>query len=384
MKIRIHLRTTQIKKQGHPLVISIYVNKSDSLYPFTGYYSTKEHWDFEKEEPKRSHPFFIQILNYILEVRLKINKILSSGKALSAVQVQNLLFGNAESLYYFWQQRIDEMISSGKKGNAGFYKIYLSAMKSYKSEINFEEIDYAFLVKFKNHKLKTCNANGVNVYIRAMRSIYNEAIRRGIHAPSSFVSPFNGVMEKAALTKDKNLSAEEMNLIYEAKWNHKYYDYFMLCFYLGGVDFIDIASIKKSQVKNNRIKFTRHKGGTNEVIDNMLCPEALEIFSRYESDSEYLMGMENYVYKFYRDRYVREFRKWKENLGITSYTDSKTPRYSFINIGKQLLLNRDVIMELTGHARGDVHSIYEGGFPNHIKDEIHQQIIDEIKKAVII
>ena len=235
-------------------------------------------------------------------------------------------------------------------------------------------------MNLKIKKLKICNANGFNIYIKAIRAIYNEAVKRGIYSPESFTDPFNGIMEKANITKDKYFSSDEMNVIYNNKWSHKYYDYFMLCFYLGGVDFIDIACIKKSQIKNNRIKFVRHKGGTQEIIDNMLCPEALEIFSRYENDSEYLMDIYKYSYKPYRDKYTRGFREWKESLGIDSYFGSKTPRYSFINIGKQLFLNRDVVMELVGHSQNDIHSNYEGGFPIHVKNEVHQNIIDEVKK----
>ena len=77
-------------------------------------------------------------------------------------------------------------------------------------------------------------------------------------------------------------------------------------------------------------------------------------------------------------RFMENFRNYLSKIGITSYFSSKSARYTFINIGKELLLNRDVLMELTGHARGDVHSIYEGKFPNHIKDEVHRKIIDAV------
>ena len=39
-------------------------------------------------------------------------------------------------------------------------------------------------------------------------------------------------------------------------------------------------------------------------------------------------------------------------------------------------------MELTGHSRGDVHSIYESGFfLNKIKDEVHREILDAVFKT---
>ena len=44
-------------------------------------------------------------------------------------------------------------------------------------------------------------------------------------------------------------------------------------------------------------------------------------------------------------------------------SDGKTKKKKYIHLkiylGKQLQLNRDILMELTGHSRSNVHSIYE-------------------------
>ena len=42
---------------------------------------------------------------------------------------------------------------------------------------------------------------------------------------------------------------------------YHYHNYFLLCFYLGGLDFIDIANLKYSEhVKKDRLIFKRFKG----------------------------------------------------------------------------------------------------------------------------
>ena len=379
--IKLFLDKKQKKKSGYPLVFYIYVNSKDKERRYTGYYSTLEDWDFTKEEPKRSHSQFIGIMDYLLEKRLKINKLQNSRETRTAKQIYEYLNGKDDDFYYFWTKRISELKESGQEGNAWFYETNLRVLQSYKSSLKFSEISYNFLTKFKLDKKKTCSNGGINTYLKAMRAIYNEAVRRGVFIPQTFISPFENIMEPSVTTKNKNLSIQEMKKIVEYSERHRFYDYFMIMFLLGGVDFIDITNLKKGHISNGRVKFTRFKGGTNEVIDNFIFPEAWEIIKKYEvSGTEYLFPLHQFAYKPYRDKFTRDFRKWLQSIGITSYFSSKSARYTFINIGKELLLNREVIMELTGHSKGDVHSIYESKFPNHIKDGVHRQILDAVLK----
>lgn len=385
MKIKIHLDKTKIKTQGHPLRLYVYLSRLDRSEPFTTYFSKIEDWDFNTEEPKRSHPQYLEILDFLLEKRRIILQIESGKEKLTAKQIVSKILddgiiGGSDSIYTFWQQRIDELIKSKKNGNAEFYSSYLRTWKSYKSEILFSEIDYNFLTKFKIEKLQTISPNGLNVYIKAIQAIYNEAIKRGIYKPTSFVSPFQGIKEKAQPTRDKYLSLEEMKKIVAINADHDYYRYFMLCFYLGGVDFVDIANIKKEHIRNGRIKFTRFKGGTSEVIDNLILPEAQKILDYYfDADFDYLTPIHKFSYNSHRNDYTSGIQLIFIGAGINAYVGSKSPRYSFIHIGnKELYLNRDIIKEIVGHAQSDTHSIYEGRFPNHIKDDIHKKIINSV------
>lgn len=383
MKIKLYLDQTTTKSQGHPLRLAVYVSKTDRSYPFTSYYSTIDNWNLELEEPKKFHPQYIEIMDFLLEKRRTILQIQNNREVLTAKQTVSKIMGigeTSESIYSFWEIRIDEMKKSKKTGNATFYSSYLSAWKSYKAQILFSEIDYNFLTKFKTHKLQDISPNGVNVYLKAIQAIYNEAIKRGIHKPTSFTSPFTGIKEISTPTKDKYLSLDEMKIIASKEVDHDYYRYFMLQFYLGGLDFVDIANIKKEHIKKGRIKFIRFKGGTNEVIDNFIFPEAQKILDYFKDPkSDFLTPIHKYTYNSHRNDYTAGIRLLLLGMGVDSYIGSKSPRYSFIHIGnKELYLNRDIIKELVGHSQGDTHSIYEGKFPDHKKDEVHQEIIKNI------
>ena len=180
MKIKLYLDKTTTKVQGHPLRLGVYISTKDRSYPFTGYYSSIEDWNFENEEPKKSHPQYVEILDFLFEKRRIILQIQNSREKLSAKELVSKIMGSiqddAESIYSFWELRIEELKKAKKEGNATFYASYLSAWKTYKQNISFAEIDYNFLSKFKAHKLQDISPNGVNVYIKAIQAVYNDCL----------------------------------------------------------------------------------------------------------------------------------------------------------------------------------------------------------------
>ncbi|MFL9834975.1 phage integrase SAM-like domain-containing protein [Chryseobacterium terrae] len=387
MNISIELDLNSKTKNGHPIYLNIFVSKTDRLYPRLKLYSLSEHWDFQKEEPKKDHPQYSAILDKILDYKFKINKLQKSGVKRTSNQIKNYLFGNDGDVYAFWEQRIAEekkklensnkLIKTG--GNASVYQFNLNVWKEYKPSLSFNEITYDFLAKFKIAKSSTCTAGGINTYITKLKAIYNEAVRRGVYINEGNY-PFVKVMEKQNPTKDKHLTIEEMKMVISNPSSSIYYKYFLLCFYLGGLDFIDLATLKKSDIKSGRIKKMRAKGNTREVINNRVFPEAKKIMAFFDNpESEYILPIHQYSYVNYRHNYTNRIKKILSDLKIYSYVDSKTPRYSFIHIGSmELYQNRDIIKELVGHAQRDTLSIYEGKFPLHIKDEVHRKIIDAV------
>ncbi len=379
-------------RKGFPIKLYIYENATNRKYIPTDFYTLAQDWDYLKGIPKPSHPQFNSLLNYIYSKNLEITKLDSRiyNENLSFNTVINLLTSNkdANSFTDFWEE-LNIEYDKRKLGKAVFYKESLSSFRLFQKDVQFDEVNYLFLTKFKEFKYsKGCSSGGINTYLTAIRAVRNEAINREVFVPKSAKNPFSGIMEAKVKTKDKYFTLDEMKLIMpllppKIKFHHgpyHYHNYFLLCFYLGGIDFVDLANLRYDEhVKGGRIRFTRFKGGSNEFINNKIIPEAQVILDQYkESCSPYLINIHQYNYKSHRANYDKRFGKWLESIGITSYFGTKTPRYTFIDLGKQLQLNRDVVKEIVGHASTDVHSIYEGIFSELVKDEVHEKIIQAV------
>lgn len=395
MELEIKLDKSKLRKKGYPIIISIYITPTDRQYPTTSHYAFPEEWDEDRCEPRPNHPNYFNLYEFVTKKKLIINQILSQNVSRTSSQIKSLILGNNnDSLSTFWQNYIDELRERKKDGLAKYFESNLKALNQFNTNVLFKQIDYNYLIQYRDfhlskrdeHGKRRVNNNGVIIYLRAIRTVYNEAVKRKIFIPADATNHFKGVMPTAEPTKDKDFTTEEMRKIVNAPKKNKYYDIFILCFLLGGIDYVDLLNLRYEDIRNNRLKFVRHKGGTNETINTYIYPEAWEILEKYKDDSGYLMPFlqiyeaksENYSY---RDNYIRRFRTWlKNHAHVTSYFTSKTPRYTLINIGKKLLLNRDVLIEITGHSHGDVHAIYESRFPDHIRDEVQRTIIDAVFK----
>ena len=127
--------------------------------------------------------------------------------------------------------------------------------------------------------------NTVSCYMRALRSVYNQAVKRGLATQRN---PFANVCtridrtEKRAVNEDIVIRLKNMDLS-----AHKELvlarDLFMFSFYMRGISFIDMANLRKSSVKNGYIIYSRSKTQQMLTVKVEACMQ--EIISRYEAQT---------------------------------------------------------------------------------------------------
>mgnify|MGYP000021997802 CR=1 FL=1 len=151
----------------------------------------------------------------------------------------------------------------------------------------------------------------------------------------------------------------------------------MLCFYLGGIDLIDLSKMRYDKhIHNGRVQFYRSKGGTNAYIDNKIFPEAFKIMDMYDCKPYVIPLFKTMNYGGFLGNISRLFDRIKTDLKLTMKPYSKSPRYTFINRGQELLIDERITKNLVGHSDRNTHSIYKNPFPLHIRDKAHERIID--------
>ena len=152
---------------------------------------------------------------------------------------------------------------------------------------------------------------------------------------------------------------------------------------LGCNSVIDIYNLKKDQLKNGRVYFTRKKlGERGYEFDLAIIDKAQLILNKYKNETNFVLpGRKDYAgYETFRRRYQKNLNelKLKANLKVKPKDDNlgiKVARYTFANCGKLLGIDEDMLRELMGHERNEIDTIYKDKHPQKKRDKAHLKIV---------
>lgn len=257
-----------------------------------------------------------------------------------------------------------------------------------------KEVDFSLdcinanFVKNFEAKLKAENlaSNTTSFYLRNLRSIYNKAVELGRIEPlgiNIFKGTFTGVevTKKRALTQDelRALNAVDLSLHTEPEVKvdpehsnlHLARDLFNFSFLTRGMSFVDLAFLKKEDIKNNTICYSRHK--TKQKLEITLTTPLLQIINKYirlSAASAFLFpiikgGTTHQQYQDYVSGLVKQNKALKilANLsGISKKVSTHVSRHTWATIAKKQDVPLWTISEALGHTSLKTTSIYLDSF----------------------
>lgn len=406
MTIKFKLITAkEITTEGYPLVLRFshgQLRKQEEI----GYCEIKHFFDVEQSISK-SHPDYEILAPKMAEIERRIKKvkllnITDLDKAYNEIfkkDFSSLLFmdfaakliQDMKLIIVGLEKKKDVKAANKIKGTVKVYENVISQFEIFGNDLTFDEIDFQALERFKNYQLSIGNSKAtINLYLRTLRAIYNKGLLV-YRIPDS--KPFNGIFaklktksyasKKKYLDKDAILILETVALT-PAK--RRTADLWLLQFYFGGCDLIDIYFLYAKQVRRGRLVFERGKTGTGLPIDLKIHPKALRIIEKYKGTDEWL-----FAWKHTKEDYITFRRNYQKDLQFIQevakievlpdggYLGIKVARHTFANLAKKLRIDVDIIRELMGHERDDVDNFYKDKFPEKIRDEALFEIISSFE-----
>jgi hypothetical protein len=376
MKASIKLITSYKKTaKGYPIYVEL-IHLKRRRKEVIGH-SEIEYWDSEKSLPIRHHPTYGLLITKVLEYKARIYKIYYNN--FSFEEASRFLFSSTKTENnYFYEAGMDY---SGNDKNGKLYKTVLNSFNSYFPYIETKEIEPWHAIKYMKSILEKNSANGVHTYMRTLNAIYNKL------EPGE--NPFKGIRPKKERTVNKALSDHDIKKLITTRTlvskfdGHNSYDtinypryYWMLMFYLGGIDFVDLASLRYDEnVVGNRVQFNRRKGGTNVFINNKIFPEAKEIMSKFDCWPYLIPAFKYKDYSSYVGRVNDKLCGFTSDLNLSKKPLTKSARYTFITRAQRLLIDERITIEIVGHSQQSTHSIYTDQFPEDVRDKAHKKII---------
>lgn len=288
---------------------------------------------------------------------------------------------------------VSELEESKHYGNSLFHKSAISALKKYSESetIPFKKVTYEFLTKLERKMLGAgLTVNGIAMYMRTIRAIYNRAIKSKIIDRSNY--PFESFKIKLERTTKRNISKADLKAVTSLNlevdspiWHAR--NYFILCFNLIGISFADLLTLKKTDVREGRVIYRRKK--THKLYSIKLTDKAKEIISIYsKSGSIYLLpGLhQDFIEGAAKERkrivqVTKNTNKYLQRLGqelnIGQKLTTYVARHSWATIAKRMGYSKDMIAEALGHEFGNkVTAIYLDSFDQEVIDEMNKIVCD--------
>ena len=251
-------------------------------------------------------------------------------------------------------------------------------------------------------------ANTISFYTRNLRSLYNKAVKaRRIAAQDE--DPFAGVYTKVKATAKRALTVEETTSLYDidfeairaryapgsAELRHVESLYFawrlfMFCFMAQGMCFVDMAYLRKDNIKNGVCRYYRRKTGQQvEVTVHEGMQRIIDSFADDVRNSPYLFPIIKHEGAAARRDYESALRTQNRRLkalaklaGIEKRVSTHVSRHTFATITRNSGLPTGVISEMLGHTTEKMTHKYFASFDRSQFESVPQIIATALSRPI--
>jgi len=236
--------------------------------------------------------------------------------------------------------------------------------------------------------------NTISTYMRTLQAVYNRWMSPGIEGYNPVL--FKDVYTKVESRTKRALTAEQMEQLRNTDFSvltlrqQQVLTYFLLMFMLRGMPFIDLAHLRKSDLRNRRITYRRHKTGKLMVVD--VPPDAMRLLQKYrdKTDSEYLfpllhggLFMEEHHHRYQETlrHFNRELARLMKQLLPGVSVSSYTARHTWATLAYHSGVPVGLISQSLGHSSIRVTMTYLKPFDAEVIDRINRQVISLVKNS---
>ena len=181
------------------------------------------------------------------------------------------------------------------KTTSVLYNITARKVEDFDASVSLDDVDTRWLDGFRAFCMRNgMKVNGAGKELRNIRAVFNWARRQGKTKNYPFLD--YSIIEEETLPN--NISVEQLRMLRDyhcEPWQKKYVDFFMLSFYLAGMNPVDLLTCKADAISNGHLSFVRQK--TNKqgqkkvrIITLPVVREAQEILKRYKSKEGWLLS----------------------------------------------------------------------------------------------
>lgn len=293
----------------------------------------------------------------------------------------------------FTRNVIASLHTAGKVRTAETYKNTLNSFMRFRNGRDFfiGDMDSDIVAAYETYmKSIGLRKNTSSFYIGILRAIYNRAVSKGLIVNTyPFKNAFTG-MDK---TVKRAIDAKSIHRIItlDLRETRRYdfaRDMFLFSFYTRGMSFVDMAYLKKKNLKNGTLSYNRQKSGQQLLIRWEDCMQ--HIVDKYDmANSPYLLPIITTTGIDERKQYLskihnvnRNLRKIGQMIGLGIPLTLYVARHSWATIAYNSNIPVSVISEGLGHDSEKMTRIYLSSLDTGVIDNANRMILESVQKGI--
>lgn len=284
----------------------------------------------------------------------------------------------------------DRLIGMVRHRTAEIYRSTLNSLLRFwdqRGYLTFYMFDPHLIVEYEAY-LRDSGVcpNSSSFYMRNLRAIYNKAVDDG-EAPRG--NPFRRVYTGVDKTVKRAVTADVIRMIRDVDLTSAptlgyARDLFMFSFYTRGMSFVDMAYLRKSDLRNGILSYRRHK--TSQRLFVKWERPMQEILDRYPSStSPYLLPIIRRNDIDPRRQYQNavhlvnvKLKKLGEMLGLTIPLTTYVARHGWASIAHSRNIPIAIISEAMGHDSESTTRIYLAALDTTRVDNANSLVLSSI------
>ena len=369
----------------------------------TGYRIFADEWDGgtlkmpDTDSWSGRRNYLVSIRDRIREDTARINETIRrldlSGNVYTAAQVVDAFLtadGNGGEFNEFVRSLAENLKRIGKDRLAETYTTSANSLVRFcmgRGDLRFNEISPELVREYE----AWLNGQGIvpnttSFYMRNLRAVYNRAVEQGLTDDRSpFRHVYTGVgktvkraVPPQVISRIKNLDLSSDHALQRSR------DLFMFSFYTRGMSFVDMANLKKTDLRGGVLAYRRKKTGQQLLIKWEKPMQ--EIVDRYQdASSPYLLPIITAQGKGERRQYLnaihlanRHLRTIGDMAGSPIPLTTYVARHCWASIAKSRNIPIATISEAMGHDSESTTRIYLASFDTSVIDDANSKVIGSI------
>lgn len=394
--VKIRFRPSSVENREGTIYYQIIHDRKVRQLP-TDYRVLPSEWDEEKSMVCSKTcgdrlPFILSIHARIKWDVERLNKIIhkfeSEGLWYDTEDVisEFYRYANEYSLFNYTEAAIVRLKHNSKFGTADNYRSALNSFRHFRQDedIMLDNITSNIIEDYEAWMRRNgITPNTSSFYIRTIRAVYNRAVDEGvIENRNPFRRVYTGIAKttKRAIPLNAIKRMKKLDLSLNPTLDFAR-DMFLLSFYLRGMSFIDMAFLRKTDLKNGCLTYFRSK--TSQRLTIEWTDEMQAIVNKYaENPTEYLLPILkntdvnlHSAYKSILHSINQHLKKIAPKIGLSIPLTMYVARHSWASAAKTKGIPTSVISEGMGHDSEATTKIYLASLETTVVDKANSLIL---------